>query len=32
MSLRADLLEYADVLEFAGQVLGPCKQGLLLGA
>jgi Ser/Thr protein kinase RdoA (MazF antagonist) len=25
MSLRADLLEYADVLEFAGQVLGPCE-------
>jgi hypothetical protein len=25
MSLRADLLEYADVLEFAGHVLGPCE-------
>jgi Ser/Thr protein kinase RdoA (MazF antagonist) len=25
MSLRADLLGYADVLEFAGQVLGPCE-------
>jgi Ser/Thr protein kinase RdoA (MazF antagonist) len=25
MSLSADLLEYADVLEFAGQVLGPCE-------
>jgi hypothetical protein len=25
MSLRADMLEHADVLEFAGQVLGPCE-------
>jgi Ser/Thr protein kinase RdoA (MazF antagonist) len=25
MSLRADLPEYGDVLEFAGQVLGPCE-------
>jgi Ser/Thr protein kinase RdoA (MazF antagonist) len=25
MSLRTDLLEYADVLDFAGQVLGPCE-------
>jgi len=25
MSLRADLFEYADVLEFAGQVLGPSE-------
>jgi Ser/Thr protein kinase RdoA (MazF antagonist) len=25
MSLPADLLEYADLLEFAGQVLGPCE-------
>jgi hypothetical protein len=25
MSLRADLREYAGVLEFAGQVLGPCE-------
>lgn len=25
MSLRADLPEYADVLDFAGQVLGPCE-------
>lgn len=25
MSRRADLLEYADVLEFAQQVLGPCE-------
>src|SRR5215472_13698089 len=25
MSLRADLREHADVLEFAGQVLGPCE-------
>jgi hypothetical protein len=25
MPLRADLPEYADMLEFAGQVLGPCE-------
>jgi Phosphotransferase enzyme family len=25
MPLRADPLEYADVLDFAGQVLGPCE-------
>lgn len=25
MPLRADLLEYADLLQFAGQVLGPCE-------
>lgn len=25
MSLRSDLLEHAEVLDFAGQVLGPCE-------
>ncbi len=25
MSLRGDLLEFADLFEFAGQALGPCE-------